>query len=850
MKNLFKLLLLAIITIFAFNIGYVYAEEQESEKSEERIEEVLEPAISDIVNISDNKSEEKEETTVPVEKVETSVEKEEVQVPVEKELTSETTTESEEATSEPTRVADNPTGADIEEPTIDETKTTIETSESQTEEVEESVQVVKAPILKAATPTYKLTVIYNDTRLSGLETLTKTYNSNSTNSSIRMNAYLGLSTTTTDYINEVDDQGKATGYSYVFAGWFTSDGRKISYEDNTDVDSVQFKIYNKTQYSTLNIVVPELEENKEISLYARWTKVYKPTVVIHFYDTKRFNENKEVLTSEIDTTNRSKQLNLKTTQSTGRRDLDQMFIADNVYSAFSYTGPYDKNQMANAIKIASIGHNYFKFIKYVDENGTTVDENYVDPKGVISSVNIIDKKIGNSYKYKSIEIIYKSAMDANLQEDVDIHIYAVFEGHTSASLTNKYIDEVSTGSGSFSETNQGLIEYTHTFSDPSKKTPTPHHKFLYWQYENPTQEDDQVDPTKEYKDGDSITYDLFNKPENWDATIIAHAWWQPDVTLNLYSDGKLLSTQSSFESVTIDTTPTKYGYEFLGWVDEKGNTVDETTFTPNDKGTKPEPKTVNLYASWKRIMVDVKVTKTWDDSDNNDGIRPDSVTIELKNGDEVVKTEELNEDNKWTITFNVPKYDDTKEIQYSVNEKEIEGYSSNITGSIKEGFTVTNTHEVETIKSIAVKKVWDDNNDEDEIRPESITVYLLGNGEKVQEVVLSEKNNWESTFENVNVYDGGKEIEYTVSEEEIEFYEVTVDGNKKDGFTVTNYHEPWPKGDGDEPEEPTNEDNNKNNNNPKTGDDIVTNIIMLLMSLTGLASGIIYLNKNKLAKNN
>ena len=249
-------------------------------------------------------------------------------------------------------------------------------------------------------------------------------------------------------------------------------------------------------------------------------------------------------------------------------------------------------------------------------------------------------------------------------------------------------------------------------------------------------------------------------------------------------------------------------------------------------------------------MVDVKVTKTWDDSDNNDGIRPDSITIELKNGDEVVKTEELNEDNKWTITFNVPKYDDTKEIQYSVNEKEVEGYTSNITGSIKEGFTVTNTHEVEKIKSIAVQKVWDDNNDEDEIRPESITVYLLGNGEKVQEVVLSEKNNWESIFENVNVYDGGKEIEYTVSEEEIEFYEVTVDGSKEDGFTVINYHEPWPKGDGDKPEEPTNEDNNKNNNNPKTGDDIVTNIIMLLMSLTGLASGIIYLNKNKLAKNN
>ena len=262
-------------------------------------------------------------------------------------------------------------------------------------------------------------------------------------------------------------------------------------------------------------------------------------------------------------------------------------------------------------------------------------------------------------------------------------------------------------------------------------------------------------------------------------------------------------------------------------------------------------KIENVHES---IQTEVSVSKEWSDSNNNDGKRPSSVTVNLLNGEEVVDSATLNDENKWTYTFIVDKYNNGEEIKYTISENEVGGYTSKVTGSIKEGFVVTNTHEVETIKSIAVKKVWDDNNDEDEIRPESITVYLLGNGEKVQEVVLSEKNNWESTFENVNVYDGGKEIEYTVSEEEIEFYEVTVDGNKKDGFTVTNYHEPWPKGDGDEPEEPTNEDNNednnKNNNNPKTGDDIVTNIIMLLMSLTGLASGIIYLNKNKLAKNN
>ncbi len=137
-------------------------------------------------------------------------------------------------------------------------------------------------------------------------------------------------------------------------------------------------------------------------------------------------------------------------------------------------------------------------------------------------------------------------------------------------------------------------------------------------------------------------------------------------------------------------------------------------------------------------------------------------------------------------------------------------------------------------RNIHVSKVWDDTNDEDEIRPKSIKVYLLANGEKTQEVTLSEDNNWEASFENLNVYEKGKKIEYTISEETIEFYEVDIKENEE-GFIITNYHKSWPKGDGDEPKD----------DNPKTGDNIATNVVMLIASILGLASGIIYLIKNK-----
>lgn len=48
-----------------------------------------------------------------------------------------------------------------------------------------------------------------------------------------------------------------------------------------------------------------------------------------------------------------------------------------------------------------------------------------------------------------------------------------------------------------------------------------------------------------------------------------------------------------------------------------------------------------------------------------------------------------------------------------------------------------------------VQKVWKDDGDEEK-RPESITVQLLENGTVADTVTLSQKNNWEYTWENLN----------------------------------------------------------------------------------------------------
>lgn len=423
-------------------------------------------------------------------------------------------------------------------------------------------------------------------------------------------------------------------------------------------------------------------------------------------------------------------------------------------------------------------------------------------------------------------------------DSCEVHyIYAKWNEYKAPVLYFNYYDEVSTGSGSWGNENGVSSSYKHTFKAPESKD---HYSFLYWKVEDTT-----------YVDGDVYTYDLFSLNYNDEVTVEGYAWWKADVTLNLYDGTSLLGSESKFDSITInnviESNPTKEGYVFLGWVDGEGNDITDSTFYAEDPSTNPIPKTVNLYAKWG---INIVVTKTWDDSDNNDNIRPDSVTVNLINKDteEVLGSATLSEEenNGWSYTFVVSA---DSGINYWITENEVEGYTSEVTGSVKEGFIIKNTHDL--IKTpVTITKEWDDEDDEDEIRPDSVTVYIYKNNgsEKVQDVEVKESDGWTTTVY-LQAYINGEAIDYTVIEGEVEYYESTVTGSVKEGFVVKNYHEVGGKGDGEDPEEPTpiepvNEDIS---DNPKTGDNIIMNIMILLISAFGL-TGTLYLRKYNFCK--
>ena len=193
----------------------------------------------------------------------------------------------------------------------------------------------------------------------------------------------------------------------------------------------------------------------------------------------------------------------------------------------------------------------------------------------------------------------------------------------------------------------------------------------------------------------------------------------------------------------------------------------------------------------------VTVSKVWNDNDNASGKRPESIILQVKNGDEVVASKEVSENDNWQYTFNLPKYDaQGNEITYVADETEVN--KGDLKFYVKEvkGTEITNTFKVPDDKiTIKVIKVWNDNNDEKESRPESIRIQVRKENFVVEEMKISADSNWEHTFENLPKYDkNGDEIEYTVREAEVKLgdlkkYDIAISkmvGVNNKEVTITN----------------------------------------------------------------
>lgn len=314
------------------------------------------------------------------------------------------------------------------------------------------------------------------------------------------------------------------------------------------------------------------------------------------------------------------------------------------------------------------------------------------------------------------------------------------------------------------------------------------------------------------------------------------------VTVKLFKNGvatsqvKVLDKNNNFKA-TFDNLPdtdavngvnTKNVYT-VKEVDADGNVLNT-----GDKIKLGDKEFVVSYdgAKVKNTLVNPKIKlegdKVWNDANDQDGIRPDEVTIKLfANGVDTGKTTKATKAGGWVYKFeNLDKYDaNGDEIVYSVVEIGVPGYTAEINGT-----TITNTHDPAKI-DIPVKKIWNDDNDAKGKRPQSVHITLFADGVKADEVDLNAGDNWAHTFANMPKFKDGKLIKYTVKEDAVASYESKITGDETE-FQVTNtYKEPVKPNGGNDP----GKNGGKKGGKPNTFDDGGMALYSMMAGLSGLA---------------
>ena len=181
--------------------------------------------------------------------------------------------------------------------------------------------------------------------------------------------------------------------------------------------------------------------------------------------------------------------------------------------------------------------------------------------------------------------------------------------------------------------------------------------------------------------------------------------------------------------------------------------------------------------------------KTWEDADDQDGVRPESITIRLLADDVEVASTKVTEADGWKWSFqDLPKYNNGEQVVYTIAEDAVEGYTATVSG-----YDVTNVHAPATV-SLTVKKTWNDNNDAARKRKGVEANILLqktvnGVSTQVDAMEVGHNKGWSYTWEDLPAYEDGAPVTYSVKEKLVKANDYWSDTRswKKvaDGGTVT-----------------------------------------------------------------
>ena len=195
-----------------------------------------------------------------------------------------------------------------------------------------------------------------------------------------------------------------------------------------------------------------------------------------------------------------------------------------------------------------------------------------------------------------------------------------------------------------------------------------------------------------------------------------------------------------------------------------------------------------VYRIFKQRMSTVSGNIAWNDWNNKNSSRPDSVTLHINGSDGKTYTFTIKGDNSkntstntWSYNEQLPKYDSNGIIvtytisqDKAISKEEGLAYKDPVVNS----YNITNTinpRETQEYVHVSTSIVWNDNNNQYGFRPASITLNLLQNGNIISTISTSES---EHTFNKLQKYDdNGDKYTYTIEATNTDRYTKTIDND-------------------------------------------------------------------------
>jgi LPXTG-motif cell wall-anchored protein len=195
--------------------------------------------------------------------------------------------------------------------------------------------------------------------------------------------------------------------------------------------------------------------------------------------------------------------------------------------------------------------------------------------------------------------------------------------------------------------------------------------------------------------------------------------------------------------------------------------------------------------------VELQALKLWKDGGYGT-LRPDGLKVFLLCDGEVADTVVLTPENNWRVIWEGMEADHDWTVAEDPSVMRRYRLTVSKLGSV---FVLENRYLPGSMFSgrkgqevtVSVLKQWDDDGSE-EVRPDSVTVLLLRDGETVDWQTLTEDNEWSWSWEGLPLLDEeGREIEWTVMEEYTPGYFVKVEQIGNDWVITGSFREGLPQ---------------------------------------------------------